>query len=290
MNAITDLFQNVAEFRKYVPGISANIEFSELNSSAISARKQIRNIITKELWDLIRDEVIPGSDARIYLSNAFGNLIMHKSLIFGVVSNRTNDKGDVYKHEYESMQRQYIDNYYNAMDSLIQELTESATYSAVWKATPNYKLISDLKIQTTQEFDSFYGIDLSYLFFFRTIPLQREILLDGLNDLFIRVETTPDLVSKLKMALTHLVVALALSRFDIIELPATIRSLFNDQKTTRSGTDEQSRVLRLSAELRDNARSIIQAVEIAITEPDVDANLVTDTSFNKPDDRIYLIP
>ncbi|HML59091.1 MAG TPA: hypothetical protein PKA85_12030 [Ferruginibacter sp.] len=290
MNAITDLFQNVAEFRKYVPGISANIEFSELNSSAISARKQIRNIITKELWDLIRDEVIPGSDARIYLSNAFGNLIMHKSLIFGVVSNRTNDKGDVYKHEYESMQRQYIDNYYNAMDSLIQELTESATYSAVWKATPNYKLISDLKIQTTQEFDSFYGIDLSYLFFFRTIPLQREILLDGLNDLFIRVETTTDLVSKLKMALTHLVVALALSRFDIIELPATIRSLFNDQKTTRSGTDEQSRVLRLSAELRDNARSIIQAVEIAITEPDVDANLVTDTSFNKPDDRIYLIP
>lgn len=290
MNAITDLFQNVAEFRKYVPGISANIEFSELNSSAISARKQIRNIITKELWDLIRDEVMPGSDARIYLSNAFGNLIMHKSLIFGVVSNRTNDKGDVYKHEYESMQRQYIDNYYNAMDSLIQELTESATYSAVWKATPNYKLISDLKIQTTQEFDSFYGIDLSYLFFFRTIPLQREILLDGLNDLFIRVETTPDLVSKLKMALTHLVVALALSRFDIIELPATIRSLFNDQKTTRSGTDEQSRVLRLSAELRDNARSIIQAVEIAITEPDVDANLVTDTSFNKPDDRIYLIP
>lgn len=290
MNAITDLFQNVAEFRKYVPGISANIEFSELNSSAISARKQIRNIITKELWDLIRDEVMPGSDARIYLSNAFGNLIMHKSLIFGVVSNRTNDKGDVYKHEYESMQRQYINNYYNAMDSLIQELTESATYSAVWKATPNYKLISDLKIQTTQEFDSFYGIDLSYLFFFRTIPLQREILLDGLNDLFIRVETTPDLVSKLKMALTHLVVALALSRFDIIELPATIRSLFNDQKTTRSGTDEQSRVLRLSAELRDNARSIIQAVEIAITEPDVDANLVTDTSFNKPDDRIYLIP
>ncbi|MDD4636036.1 MAG: hypothetical protein PHV66_00270 [Bacteroidales bacterium] len=290
MNAITDLFQNVAEFRKYVPGISANIEFSELNSSAISARKQIRNIITKELWDLIRDEVMPGSDASIYLSNAFGNLIMHKSLIFGVVSNRTNDKGDVYKHEYESMQRQYIDNYYNAMDSLIQELTESATYSAVWKATPNYKLISDLKIQTTQEFDSFYGIDLSYLFFFRTIPLQREILLDGLNDLFIRVETTPDLVSKLKMALTHLVVSLALSRFDIIELPATIRSLFNDQKTTRSGTDEQSRVLRLSAELRDNARSIIQAVEIAITEPDVDANLVTDTSFNKPDDRIYLIP
>src|SRR5690554_4433536 len=83
MNAINDLFQTVAEFRKFVPGISANIEFSELNSSAISARKQIRSVITGELWDQIKDET---DDARYYLCNAFGNLIMHKSLIFDIIS------------------------------------------------------------------------------------------------------------------------------------------------------------------------------------------------------------
>lgn len=288
MNAITDLFQNVAEFRKFVPGISANIEFSELNSSAITARKQIRDIITKDLWNLIKEEYTADSDARMYLSIAFGNLILHKSLIFDIISKRTSESVDIYKQEYESMRRQYIDNYYNAMDSLIQELTENDTYSTQWKKTHDYKLLSELKIQGTAEFNSYYGIDMSYLFFFRTIPLQREILLDGLGDLFTAVTTRDGLISKLKLALSHLVVAMALSRFDIIELPSTIRSLFDDQKTTRSGSDEQNRVLRLSEDLRNNAKSIISAVELAITEPD-ESNLVTDTSFNESDDKIYLM-
>lgn len=285
MNAINDLFQNVAEFRKFVPGISANIEFSELNSSAISARKQIRNIITGELWDQIKNQT---DDARHYLCNAFGNLIMHKSLIFDIISKRTAESVDIYKQEYESMRRQYIDNYYNAMDSLIQELTENGTYSTKWKETHDYKLLSELKIQGTSEFNSYYGIDMSYLFFFRTIPLQREILIDGLGDLFTAVAIRDDLTSKLKLALSHLVVALALSRFDIIELPSSIRSLFDDQKTTRSGSDEQNRVLRLSEDLRNNAKSIISAVELAISEPD-ESNLVTDTTFNESDDKIYLM-
>ena len=285
MNAINELFQTVAEFRKFVPGISANIEFSELNSSAISARKQIRNIITGELWDQIRDET---DDARDYLCNAFGNLIMHKSLIFDIISKRTSESVDIYKQEYESMRRQYIDNYYNSMDSLIQELTENGAYSALWEETRDYKLLSELEIKGTDEFNSYYGIDMSYLFFFRTIPLQREILLDGLGDLFTSVTLRDDLTSKLKLALSHLVVALALSRFDIIELPSTIRSLFDDQKTSRSGSDEQNRVLRLSEDLRNNAKSIISAVELAITEPD-DSNLVTDTTFNESDDKIYLM-
>ncbi len=59
------------------------------------------------------------------------------------------DSVDVYKNEYESMQRQYIDNYYNAMDSLIEELSENDNYSALWKETPEYKLLDTLEIKNT---------------------------------------------------------------------------------------------------------------------------------------------
>lgn len=288
MNAINDLFGTVADFRKYVPGIDANIEFNELNSSAISARKQICNIITRGIWDELAAEY-EDSDTRDYLANAYGNLIMHKSLIFGIVANRISGQADVYKHELEAMRRQYIDNYYNAMDSLIQELSENEKYSERWMDTPECKLINELKIKKTDEFNSYYGIDMSYLFFFRTIPLQREILQDGIGDLFEAVEEHEALTRKLKLALSQLIVAMALNRFDIIELPATIRSLFDDQKTTRSGSDEQTRVLRLSEQLRDNAKSIISAVELTIDVPDGN-NLITDTSFNKDSDKIYLIP
>ena len=286
MNAINDLFQNIAEFRQMVPGISANLEFSELNSSAISARKQIRNIITSELWNIIKAE--SDTDARLYLANAFGNLIMHKAFIFDVIANRVSGQADVYKHELETMRRQYIDNYFNAMDSLIQELSENVSYSAKWKATSDFQLIDELKIKTTTEFNSYYGIDMSYLFFFRTISLQREILLDGISDTFEKATGREDLIKKLKLALSHLVVALALSRFDIIELPATIRSLFDEQKASRSGSDEQNRILKLASELRGNAMNIIAAVELALSEPDT-SDIVSQTSLNRPEDKIYLI-
>ena len=286
MNAITDLFQNIAEFRQMVPGISANLEFSELNSSAISARKQIRNIITSDLWNQIKSET--DSDARLYLSNAFANLIMHKALIFDVIAKRMSGTADVYKHELETMRRQYIDNYFNAMDSLIQELSENDTYSAIWQTTTDFQLLDELKIKTTAEFNSYYGIDMSFLFFFRTIPIQREILLDGISDIFKKAAGREDLIKKLKLALSHLVVALALSRFDIIELPATIRSLFDEQKSSRSGSDEKNRILALASELRGNAMNIISGVEIALSEPDT-SDIVSQTSLNRPEDKIYLL-
>lgn len=286
MKAINDLFQNIAEFREMVPGISANLEFSELNSSAISARKQIRNIITSDLWDQIKSET--DSDAHLYLSNAFANLIMHKALIFDVIAKRMSGKADVYKHELETMRRQYIDNYYNAMDSLIQELSENSAYSEKWRASSDYKLIDELKIKTTAEFNSFYGIDMSYLFFFRSISIQREILLDGISDTFVKAVEREDLIKRLKLALSHLVVAMAITRFDIIELPPTIRSLFDEQKTSRSGSDEQNRILALASELRGNAMNIVSGVELALSEPDT-SDIVSETSMNREEDKIYLI-
>lgn len=286
MNAINDLFQNIAEFRQLVPGVSAQIEFSELNSSAISARKQICNIITSGIWDQIKNE--SENNVRLYLSNAFGNLIMHKAVIFDIIAKRMSGTADVYKSELETMRRQYIDNYFNAMDSLIQELSENVNYSAKWKETTDFKLLDELKIKTTAEFNSLYGIDMSYLFFFRAIPLQCEILLDGISDTFEKAASSENLIKKLKLALSHLVVALAISRFDIIELPATIRNLFDEQKASRSGSDEQNRFLTLAAELRGNAMNIVSAVELALSEPDT-SDIVSQTSMNRPEDKIYLI-
>jgi hypothetical protein len=118
--------------------------------------------------------------------------------------------------------------------------------------------------------------------------LQREILLDGISDTFVKASEREDLTEKLKLALAQLVVALALSRFDIIELPMTIRNLFDEQKSGRGGGGEQSRILALAAELRNNAMGIVSAVELALSDPDL-SNIVSKTSFNRPEDKFYLI-
>lgn len=292
MNPLNEFFSKISEFRKFVPGISANLEFDELSSSGIAARKQIQNIIGAEIWLQIRDsgqvefEDIP---AKTYLKSAFGNLSMHKAVIFDVLSKRMAGSGEVYKHELETMRRQYIDNYYNAMDSLISELSENETFQAVWAETPDAKLLGELQVKTTHEFNSYYGIDMSYLFFWRTISIQNEILLEGIDELFEKVQENEQHTRKLKLALVKWIVAVALQRFDIVELPPTIRNLFDEQKSSRSGNDEQNRILKLSGDLLTDAKSIIQSVEIALSEPDT-SDIVSETALNKESDKFYFIP
>ena len=288
MNAINDFFKDIAEFRNFTPFISANIEFKELDSSAIAARKQIRRVIGLGLWDKIKDE--SDTEARHYLQNAFGNLIMHKAILFALVAFRLSGKADVYKHEIEAMKRQYIDNYFNAMDSLIEVLSTDEKYAEEWEHTIYSKLIDNLQIKTTTEFDSLYGIDMSYLFFYRSATLQREILFEGISDTFTKAAEAEreDLTDKLKLALAQLVISLALLRFDFTELPGTIRSLFNEQKASRSGVNEQRRNIALAADLRHNAMAIVNAVELALSEPS-GSNVVSNTSVNREDDKFYSV-
>jgi hypothetical protein len=224
------------------------------------------------------------------LCMAMANLTMFQHLVFDIIARRESGSGEVYKTELETMRRQYIDNYYNAMDSLLQEFELSECYKENWHNTPGRKDYATLKIKTATDFDSFYGIDMSYLFFFRTIPIQKEVLDDVISSYFERIKEKNDsaLERKLLRALAQLIVSIAIVRFDIIELPATIRSLFDEQKSSRSGADEHSRLKELSASLHKSALDILQGVDLILSEPE-SGSIDTETSFNEPEDKIYLL-
>lgn len=286
-NVLIDLFEHISDFRDYVPYVGSDIELSELNPSAIGARKQIQGLITPSIWKSIVDN--KESDAWHYLKLAFGNLTMYKAIIFAAIAKRMSGGADVYKYELERMRREYIDNYFNAMDSLIQELTTSNTYKEVWQGTTDFQYMDTLRIKTTAEFNSLYGIDMSYLFFFRTIAIQREVLDDTIGGYFTRIEgREADFETKLKRALAMLVVSVALYRFDIIEFPATIRSLFDEQKVSRNGMDERNNQLSLAASLQSQAMEAIKAIDLALSEP-ISGNIDSTTSYNRESDKIFLM-
>ena len=187
------------------------------------------------------------------------------------------------------MRREYIDNYFNAMDSLIQELATNDIYKESWQETTDFRYMDALRIKTTAEFNSLYGIDMSYLFFFRTIAIQREVLDDTIGGYFTSIEgREKDFETKLKRALAMLVISLALSRFDIIEFPATIRSLFDEQKTSRNGTDERNSLLALVASLQFQAMEAIKAIDLALSEP-TSGSIDPTTSYNRESDKIFLM-
>ena len=196
MRILEELITTNSEFRKYAPYAESNVTFDQLNSSAISAKKQMVIILTKDVYtDLTADE----GELKEALRLAMANLTMAKQLIFDVVSKRKDDV-DIYKHEQESMRRSYIENYYNAMDTVIQLLDNSQTVPS-WKETRYKKMLDVLKIKSTEEFDMLYTIDMSYLFFFRTIPIQSEALDDGISAYFERAEKKEEVLRLLKRCL-----------------------------------------------------------------------------------------
>lgn len=286
-NVLIEIFDNIADFRDYVPYVGSDIEIEELNSSAIGARKQIQSMITIPIWKLIMQD--KDSDVWHHLKLAFGNLTMHKAIIFTTIAKRMSGGADVYKYELESMRRQYIDNYFNAMDSLIHELDTNVTYREDWHKTTDFQYLDSLRIRSTFEFNSLYGIDMSYLFFFRTIAIQREVLDDTIGGYFVSIAgREAEFEVKLKRALAMLIISVALCRFDIIEFPATIRSLFDEQKSSRNGIDERNGQLGLAATLQSQAMEVIKAIDLALNEPE-SGNVDSTTSYNCKSDKIFLM-
>lgn len=284
MTILQELFPTVADFRRYAPYAESNISFAQLNSSAISAKKQIVVILTREVYT---DILSVGGELREALSLAMANLTMAKQLIFDVVAKRKDDV-DIYKHEQEAMRRSYIENYYNAMDSIIQ-LLDGGEDVPLWKDTRYRKLLDGLQIKRTEDFDVLYPIDLSYLFFFRTIPLQKEALDDGLASYFDRAAGKADIASQLERCLAKQTIVLALRRFDILDFPATIRNLFDDSKVMRYGAQEQMQMLSLAERLEQEVKRELANVDMLLTA-DASGSIDTNTSFNRPDDIIMLMP
>lgn len=279
---LTDLFVDIADFRSFAPYVESNVTFEELNSSALSAKKQIIIILSKAVYEEVC--MTEEDETKAALKSAMANLTLAKQMVFDVIKRRKDDI-DIYKHEQESMRRAYQDNYFNAMDTLIQLLTEG---SESWKKTRYYKLLETLRIRTADEFDTLYPIDQSYLFFFRTVPLQQEALDDGLRGYFDRAQDKEKTTNMLLRCLAKQTVAIALRRFDIIEFPPTIRSLFDDSTASRSGKDEQQRMLDLASQLNNEVQNALADIDLILNSSS-GGSVDTETSFNKPDDKIYLM-
>lgn len=283
MNVLEELFIDVAQFHLYSPYAESNMNFKDLASSAMSAIKQVQSVISPDIYKKIAAG--EDNDEKDALRSAVANLTLAKQLIFNVLSLRKSDV-DIYKNEQEQMRRAYRDNYYNAMDTLLQLLDSDEE----WKKTKTYKALENLKLKTTYEFDASYPIDNSFLYFFRCVPIQQEALDDYVSGYYERLpEKDQTNRRKLDRCLAKITVALSLRRFDILEFPATIRNLFEDSRVMRYGTQEQERMLTLSDDLMSQALESLKNIDLSLSG-NTDVDIVTETSFNRPDDKIYLMP
>lgn len=294
-NILVDIFKDFGTFSKYAPGVETNMDLNDLLSSGVTARKRVETIITAEVFNAI---ALNPDDALIEsLRSAVANMTMASQLIFDSINRRKNHV-DVYKYEIEGMKRSYMDNYYNAMDTIIQQLMsaevdsgDTSSPAALWRKSRYYKIIGVCKIRTADEFDSIYPIDLSYFFFFRILPLQKETLDERLSAYYDRLtdDNRERIEPILSLALVKKTVAKSLRRFDILEFPPTIRNLFDDSHASRSGKDEHDAALDLADRLDLEAEELIANADTLLAT-DASVDFCSNSAYNRPDDKIIMLP
>ena len=291
MNILVDIFKNFSTFSLYAPGVETNMDLNDLRSSGLTARKRIETVISRAVFDelLKEKEDSPLMEA---LRAAMANMTMANQIIFDSV-NRRKSEVNVYKYELEAMKRSYMENYCNSIDTLVQLLSEptEGDIAELWRKTPYYPILERCEIKTMDQMDSIYPIDASYLYFFRTIPLQKETLDEVMSIYFEKL--TDDNRERIRpillLALVKKTIAKSLRRFDILEFPSTIRNLFDDSHAARSGKDESSAIFALADRLDREAEELLSNADTLLSSESV-SDFCSNSAYNHPDDNIIMLP
>lgn len=291
MNILVDIFKNFSTFSLYAPGVETNMDLNDLRSSGLTARKRIETVISRAVFDeLLKEE--ENSPLMEALRAAMANVTMANQIIFDSV-NRRKGEVNVYKYELEAMKRSYMENYCNSIDTLVQLLSEptEGEIAELWRKTPYFPILERCEIKTMDQMDSIYPIDASYLYFFRTIPLQKETLDEVMSIYFEKL--TDDNRERIRpillLALVKKTIAKSLRRFDILEFPSTIRNLFDDSHAARSGKDESSAIFALADRLDREAEELLSNADTLLSSETV-SDFCSNSAYNNPDDNIIMLP
>ena len=291
MNILVDIFKNFSTFSLYAPGVETNMDLNDLRSSGLTARKRIETVISRTVFDeLLKEE--ENSPLMEALRAAMANMTMANQIIFDSV-NRRKGEVNVYKYELEAMKRSYMENYCNSIDTLVQLLSEptEGEIAELWRKTPYFPILERCEIKTMDQMDSIYPIDASYLYFFRTIPLQKETLDEVMSVYFEKL--TDDNRERIRpillLALVKKTIAKSLRRFDILEFPSTIRNLFDDSHAARSGKDESSAIFALADRLDREAEELLSNADTLLSSESV-SDFCSNSAYNHPDDNIIMLP
>lgn len=291
MNILLDIFKNFSTFSLYAPGVETNMDLNDLRSSGLTARKRIETVISRAVFDELLKEK-ENSPLMEALRAAMANMTMANQIIFDSV-NRRKGEVNVYKYELEAMKRSYMENYCNAIDTLVQLLSEptEGDIAELWRKTPYFPILERCEIKTMDQMDSIYPIDASYLYFFRTIPLQKETLDEVMSIYFEKL--TDDNRERIRpillLALVKKTIAKSLRRFDILEFPSTIRNLFDDSHAARSGKDESSAIFALADRLDREAEELLSNADTLLSSETV-SDFCSNSAYNHPDDNIIMLP
>lgn len=252
----TDLFTDMSDFRKYADGLEADTSYQQISASIRAAGKEVMNIITPDVYIAIAG-LDAGNEGKEYLKTAVACGASYRYQIFASVK-KNNTEAKLYKYQHEEIKEHHISSYWFAMDDLLDWLDANPD-TGKYSESPVYKERQSLPVKNAREFNYYYGIDNSSYFFSKVLFLVRSIwknrIRPMLPDGWEGNESLSDLVRR---SLCYQVIAEAVMKFDVTELPRSIRYDFNHEYT--KGTQMQTRE-KLYADLMGDVNAWTDAID-----------------------------
>lgn len=238
----TEIFTDLQDFRSYAEGLQADTAYRQLHPSIRTTALEMEKIITKEAFAAIvsgtwtptpkdgepTPKAVDLTDAKELLKVALAAGTMYRYQIFASVKRNGSD-ASLYKYQHEELKDSYIENYWKAMDDLLDFLEEHPV------AGFNNCEREGLPIKNAGEFDHYFGINRSSFFFSKILYLIR----DTWKLIATRIhghEANQDVMEAAKKALCYAVMAKVAKRFDLTEFPRSLRLDYNHEYTKGSST------------------------------------------------------
>lgn len=229
-----EIFPDLGEFQKYSDGMIADTSIGQLMPSIRTAVHDVAGIISQSVFDAVLDG---GQEEPVeLLKTAVACKASYKYQIFAT-SKKNGSDASMYKYQHEEMKSHHLESYWAAMDRLLDWL-DANPQTGGWQETSEYKGRMALPVKSASEFDFYFGIGKSSLFFHKVLYLVRQTW--GQEILPALPSDVPERMMELaKQALCYKVMALAVMQFDVTELPRAIR--YDDSHEYSKSSNPQQR-------------------------------------------------
>lgn len=268
----TTIFTDLEDFRSYAEGLQADTAYRQLHSSIRTTALEMEKIITKDAFEAIASgrwtpaatedapepPTIDLSDVKVALKVALAAGTMYRYQIFASVKRNGSD-ASLYKYQHEELKDNYIENYWKAMDDLLNWLDNNPTVAG-YNSSPAYKERQLLPVKNADEFERYFGINRSSFFYAKVLYLIR----DSWKTISTRIsgyETNAAIMDAACKALCYTVMAKVVKRFDLTEFPRSLRFDYNHEYTRGSSTPSRD---ALCADLMAEVTSAMDEVATLI--------------------------
>lgn len=247
-------FASGEEIKKAASQINLNIEIENLQSSLLNAANLFKDIISAEVYARMLAHYNSGNydpdgtainDQLVQLCQIpLANLAMHDHFIWmqlnignnGITVVKSTNETAAFKYQTDEAKEMLWNTAWNAVTTLIDFMEADETTITEWDDSNQRKQLKELFFQDYREFDQYYGIDRNAAFYVRSRFLIKETLLADISPRVPRLDTIVDdvLLIKIKRYLAYRTIELAISRFDVLHLPQSIRVSINNQHTNKA--------------------------------------------------------